>query len=210
MDLISNLKAFNRKERFILLHETLGFQEESFRLGDAFRIQLHERLRIAIPKDAFVAMDYHLDWLQMAMYLIENPRPEQPIHNDDMVVANQEDVDLLVCFSDGPRMRLVLIEAKSDTPWSNKQLCSKANRLDRIFGEGRPGTKSVIPSFVMMSPTESKRLKTCSWPEWMRPGGEPIWLPLSLPDGLMKPTRCNEAGETDENGNSIRLQRSRR
>ena len=63
MRLIDNLKAFNRKERFILLHKVLGFSDQSFRLGDAFRAELSECLEVDIPSDAFVAMDYHFDWL---------------------------------------------------------------------------------------------------------------------------------------------------
>lgn len=207
MELIANLKQFNRKERFILLHETLGFEDQSFRLCDTFRCRLGKCLGIVVPNDAFVAMDYHLDWLQMALYLTENTQPKWPICNDNFVAGNQEDIDLLVCFSDGSGMHLVLIEAKADGAWSNRQLCSKACRLGRIFCEDRPSTQSVVPSFIMMSPRRpTKRLKTCSWPDWMKPCGEPIWLELPLPGNLTKPVRCNESGESDRTGSRVRLE----
>lgn len=207
MDLIASLKQFNRKERFILLCQTLGFEDQSFRLSDSFRCRLGDRLNTEVPKDAFAAMDYHLDWLQMAMYLAENARPDYPIPNDGLVAGNQQDVDLLVCFPSGSRTHLVLIEAKADSAWSNKQLCRKAKRLGKIFGEGQPDTQSVIPSFVLMSPTKPdlERLKTCSWPDWMKPSKKPIWLRLPLSPGLKKPTRCNEAGKSDAGGNRITL-----
>ena len=74
-DLIHHLRSFNRKERFILLSDALGRDT----LGDAFRERLGEAIGVAVPDDALVAMDYHLDWLQMALYLAETPNPPDPI-----------------------------------------------------------------------------------------------------------------------------------
>lgn len=192
---IDHLKSFNRKERFLLLCEALGFDDQTFRLARGFIKKLSRRIGVDdIPCDAYVAMDYHLDWLQMALYLASESSQPRPIPNDGLVVANQQDIDMLVAFAQGERTHLVLIEAKGDTGWTNDQLKSKARRLGRIFGEGRPGTDLVTGHFVMLSPRKPDRIDAREWPDWMKPDGEPPWLPLRFPDGLMKITRC----ENDE------------
>ena len=208
MRLIDNLKAFNRKERFILLHKVLGFSDQSFRLGDAFRAELSECLKVDIPSDAFVAMDYHFDWLQMAMYLTVNPRPGRQIRNSDkdLVVGNQMDIDLLIAFEKDARTHLVLVEAKGDTAWSNDQLGSKVERLQRIFTEDRPGRDSVEPHFVMMSPKKSDNEKLKKILAGLDKAAiSPIWLPLPLPNGLVKPTRCDSDGKSNADDGYIRL-----
>lgn len=208
MRLIDNLKAFNRKERFILLHKALGFSDQSFRLGDAFRAELSECLKVDVPSNAFVAMDYHFDWLQMAMYLTVNPRPRGLVSNpgEDLVVGNQEDIDLLIAFEKWTKTHLVLVEAKGDTAWSNDQLQSKVDRLQRIFAKGRPGRGAVIPHFVMMSPKESDNEKLKAILEGLDEAADSTnWLPLPLPNGLVKPTRCDRQGESSAGGHHIRL-----
>ena len=60
-DLIRHLRSFNRKERFILLSDALGKE----RLADDFRTRVGDCIGVRVPADAYVAMDYHLDWLQM-------------------------------------------------------------------------------------------------------------------------------------------------
>ena len=69
-DLIKILESFNRKERFFLLAQALGCSnsgEPAFSLSDSFRTQLNANIDVAIPLKVFVAMDYHLDWLQAAL-----------------------------------------------------------------------------------------------------------------------------------------------
>ena len=92
--LIEHLRSFNRKERFFLLRHALGVS--TFRLDKAFREALGDEMGLSIPNDAWVAMDYHLDWLQMAVYLAGKPKPPGPIRNEGLIKANQEDIDLLV------------------------------------------------------------------------------------------------------------------
>lgn len=208
MSLINNLKAFNRKERFILLHEVLGFSGQSFRLSEVFRAELSERLKIGIPTDHFVAMDYHLDWLQLAMYLTAYPQHNGLISNldNDLVYGSQRDIDLLIVFDGkvkGAKTHLVLVEAKGDTAWRNDQLQPKAERLQRIFADGRPGRHLVDPCFVMMSPKESKNEKLKKTVAGM--GVRTIWFPLPLPYGLVKPTRCDLEGKSNAKGGHIRL-----
>ena len=201
--LIEYLRSFNRKERFILLREALG--GETFRLNESFRRRLGDLLGISIPADAFVAMDYHLDWLQTSLYLTATPSPPKPIPNDGLVSGNQEDVDLLVAFEDSATTHLVLIEAKVETGWTNKQLRSKADRLDLIFRHRRPGADLATPYFVLMSPSEPARITTDGWPDWMRPGGKPMWMELPRPDGLRKVTRCTAEGTVSAGGHYLRI-----
>ena len=204
---IDHLKSFNRKERFLLLCEALGFDDQTFRLAEGFINKLSCRIGHEIPRDAYVAMDYHLDWLQMALYLASEPSPPDPIFNDDLVKANQEDIDLLVAFGESGTTHLVLIEAKGDTGWTNDQLGSKADRLKRIFGESRPGAGLVKFHFVMMSPKESERIDVRKWPDWMRPRDKPLWMPLQFPGSLRKVTRCrnDERRTRSKDGGYLRL-----
>jgi hypothetical protein len=66
-DLIDNLRKFNRKERFYLVGEALG--NKNFKLGDRFIKRLESTINIKIPKNAFAAMDYHLDWMELSIKL---------------------------------------------------------------------------------------------------------------------------------------------
>ena len=60
------------KRTLFLLRKTLG--RGTFRLSEQFMTKLTDCLdkgskkRLSIPSDAFVAMDYHLDWIQTALY----------------------------------------------------------------------------------------------------------------------------------------------
>ncbi len=202
-DTIHYLGLLNRKERFHLLREALG--KKTFRLDECFRIRLQSCLRdsprdaVSIPPDAFVAMDFHLDWIAMALRLAadgpERARPHRfpldGIANDGLVSGTQQDVDMLVAFSDGATTHLVMIEAKGDTDWRNEQLDEKAERLDRIFSEERPWSGWATPHFVLMSPVRPTSLTKKGWPSWMTLNGETLWLRLPLPEDLVKVTRCD-------------------
>ncbi|MYH68008.1 MAG: hypothetical protein F4152_05515 [Dehalococcoidia bacterium] len=193
---IEHLESFNRKERFHLLRTALG--EDTFTLEEGFRTCLGEKIGAEVPSKAFVAMDYHLDWLQMALYLAANPSSDGPIPNpdNDLFEGSQRDIDLVVAFDEGAKTHLVLVEAKLETGWSNSQLRCKAKRLCRIFGTDRPGAALVTPHFVLTSPRESKNIDAACWPEWMKPGGEPLWMELPKPWGLLKVTRGTEDSGT--------------
>ena len=58
---IDYLVSFNRKERFFLVGTALG--KPTFQLDSAFSQRLSSRFALKVPADAFVAMDYHLDWI---------------------------------------------------------------------------------------------------------------------------------------------------
>ena len=201
-DLVKHLQSFTRKERFVLLSEALGREH----LGDGFRTPLGDVIGMAVPSDAYVAMDYHLDWLQMALYLAENPEPPRRIPKDDLVTGNQEDADLLVAFDGESTTHIVLIEAKVETGWTNKQLNSKADRLARIFGQGRPVVHLATPHYVLASPKiPSEAVSTDGWPDWMTRGGRPVWMKLERPSGLRKVTRCDEDGRPSASGEFLRI-----
>ena len=206
-ELIEHLRSFNRKERFILLREALGRDA----LGDAFRRRLGDCIGAPVPANAFVAMDYHLDWLQMALYLARTPDPPSPIPRRDVLGegpadfnANQMDVDLLVAFDEGATTHLVLLEAKMETGWTNRQMCKKAARLRQIFGDP-PDRSLADPCFVLLSPQRPQRLETDDWPGWMTRGGEPVWMKLPRPSGLRKVTRCAPDGRPSADGEFLRI-----
>ena len=206
--LIEHLESFNRKERFILLNRALG--QDRFSLDRRFRQELGTKIGTDVRPDAFVAMDYHLDWLQVAMWFREyDDVPTDSYHkmcrdqHGDLIEGTQEDIDLLVAFDDreNPNLvRLVLIEAKGDTSWDKKQLCSKARRLARTFGP--EPVAAVLPTFVMMSPKEPsqeklEKLGKDTWPHWMlKTGGtEVVHLDLPLAPHLLKVTRVGREGK---------------
>ncbi len=93
------------------------------------------------------------------------------------------------------RMRLyhlIFIEAKGDTSWTNKQLKSKAERLEKIFGYRGDNWNEVKPYYLIMSPRPSKNLDTSGLPLWMIKNDDLVWLPLELPNDLVKVTRCDK------------------
>ncbi len=201
-DLLTHLRSFHRKERFILLTEALG----THHLGEGLRARLGSAIGVAVPADAYVAMDYHLDWLQMALYLAGSPKPRQRIHNDGLFAGNQEDVDLLVAFDGDSTTHLVLVEAKVETGWTNKQLSSKADRLSQMFDEGRPGAQLATPHYLLMSPRPpSPTVSTAGWASWMVRDGRAVWMELARPPGLRKVTRCDEDGRPSAAGRFLRV-----
>ena len=67
------------------------------------------------------------------MFLSLPENDEEAVHENKKTVAtgNQEDADLLVAFEQGDIIHLMLVEAKAETGWTNKQMCSKAKGLSR-------------------------------------------------------------------------------
>ena len=113
---------------------------------------------MTVPGDAYVAMDYHLDWLQMALYLADKPERQERVPNDDLVAGTQEDADLLVAFEGESTTHLVLVEAKVETGWTNKQLKSKADGLPGSSARAVPGTHLTTPHYVLASPRPPPRM----------------------------------------------------
>ena len=166
-NLLASLKALNRKERFHLLHDALGFADQTFILGYAFRARLADCLELDIPHNAFVAMDYQLNWLERAVLGQYGQR-------------NIQDVDLLVAFEREGVTHLILVEAKCDSEWDGRQLESKVTRLRELFAEAPPGVRG---HFVLTSKHAPTEVEARDWPAWMRRNAlEPHWIKLHVTD----------------------------
>ena len=209
---IDILRSFDRKERFAVLRETVGFDPETPRLDDGFRDKLSTCIGVAVPEHAWLAMDYHLDWITMALYLAAGGElPDKaPFRNDHFQEINKspKDVDLLIAFEgDGTgehSTHVVLIEAKAYLGWNNAQLTEKAERLGQIFGGEGNCWRAVTPHFVLMTEKRSEQICTQSWPRWMTCGDEPVWLDYRLPR-RRKVTRCTPNGNPAKGGEYLRF-----
>ena len=208
--LIERLKSFNRKERYWLLREALG--EHTFELDAEFRKKLGDLLDVHIPEDAYAAMDYHLDWIALALHLAQHGYSDEPISKNEIrtgqeINTNQMDVDMLVAFNDGLKTQLILLEAKVETRWTNKQLRAKIARLKEIIGDGkRPIDDFLEARLILMSPEESAGIQTDGWADWMRrPDGRPYWLELPRPEGLHKANRSDSAANRNRDGGYVSI-----
>jgi hypothetical protein len=82
---------------------------------------------------------------------------------------------------------------------------SKANRFGEIFGKQGNSWPGVVPHFVIMSSSRPRGLWIEKWPAWMVPNGKVNWLELSIPEYLMRVSRCNEQGQENKNGQSWKV-----
>lgn len=198
--LVSYLESFNRKERFFLVGRALG--NPDFRLCDEFRGALERGFELAIPPSAFVAMDYHLDWLYGALASWMSRAEGKTIHpnGDGLIEANQEDADLIVAYDTDVGTHILLLEAKGYTGWTNQQMTSKATRLRAIFGADGKAFPGVLPHLGLVSPREQRRLDVQSWPPWMAPGGTSVWIELPLPKVRRRVQRCDAKGVVTADG----------
>jgi hypothetical protein len=174
--LIDNLRRLNRKERFYLVGYALG--NPAFMLADTFISLLQESIKDLnqeIPSDAFVAMDYHIDWIYASLYLSSIPNGKVYERDPNLITANQEDVDLLVAFpdfDDSNKTHIILCECKAESSWTNKQVLSKAERLVSIFGErGDLFSHIATPHFLLISPKRPGKLDYSKIPSFMKPDG---------------------------------------
>ena len=198
-NVIENLSAFNRKERFFLVGMALG--NPRFMLCEQFRDKVNNTLHIEISEDAFTAMDYHLDWIYVSLFLAFNNANDRVFSNvDDLITATQEDIDFLIAYQNGEECHFVLLEAKGVTGFTNRQLQSKIGRLRDIFGDDSNNYHGVIPHFAIVSPKKPVGIHVDSWPSWVLRNGEIPWIEMTIPDGLKRITRCNETGRVSAEG----------
>jgi hypothetical protein len=202
--IVDYLGRLNRKERYHLVSFASG--GTGFRLCERFRTTLLVATGLTVPEDAFVAMDYHLNWIYASCILGSDDRTDLVRDNplvhwrtDDLriVQGNQQDVDLIVAFNEGKKTHLILIEAKGVLSFTNDELRSKAVRLAAIFGDSGGSLRNVEPHFVIVSPKEPKRLVVTDWPEWMR---RFKWAKLPIEGAFLKVTRCDKVGIPDADG----------
>lgn len=212
-EFIENLKEFNRKERYYVV---AGATEGEFKLSEAFMKTLNEKLpincKITDRKGAFVAMDYHLDWIYASLFLTANKgmekqcyeMPEKIVEKGGLITASQEDVDLIVAYpdlEDPQKSHLIMIEAKGDTSWNNGQATSKAKRLKTIFEYDGVKKANVSPHYIIWSPKEpSDKLDTSAFPQWAKKDGKLCHIELKMPSNLKKVVRCNEQMKDDAAG----------
>ena len=197
--LIDILESFNRKERFYLLAQALhghgGSKNPRFQTSKSFRCDLGEAIGIHdqgifIPSDAFVAMDYHLNWVHASLTLARNGgniSVEFP-YSGGLVEQNQEDFDLLVAFPHGDDcFHLIFVEAKAYDSgglehFKKGQITSKVDRLNKILEEHNGHLPKVISHLCLLSGYEQSNFD--GLPHILRPDGDkysPAWLRLNLP-----------------------------
>jgi hypothetical protein len=133
-ELTDILDRFNRKERNLLIRNALGHSpSEALSLNGAFRNRIGAALNgLEIPKDAWWATDYHLNWIAGALVLWRHG--EEAIGSAQvnpsadlarrLVERSQEDVDFLIVFD----TTMILVEVKAFGYFANKQIDSKLNR----------------------------------------------------------------------------------
>ena len=217
-NLLKLLRGFERKERFAVLTEAIGFNPDKIPLDDRFHRELEDCVGRKVPSSVFLAMDYHLDWIEIALHLHQHritPSAKSMISYGRAreINRNQEDIDLLIAFDcadeNGNEItHLLLIEAKAFSAWTNKQLNSKARRLRRIFGEEGRKHDGVQPHFLLMSGRVPMNVCTEEWPQFMRKGNSCRILKYVLPSRL-KITRSNAKGRNDAKGDYLRFDTDR-
>jgi hypothetical protein len=197
-DLISNLEKLNRKERFFLIRKTMG--DNAFILGRSFLDELRSKFGFYVPNDAFVAMDYHLNWIFAAMSLSFCKPVRDNIYDnkDGTVDGTQEDIDLLIAFDDNSGLtQLIMLEAKGVGAYDNDQLAHKMGRFKCIFGKDGRRFPKVKPHFGLMSPHEPRHLHGEVCPSWLRVNEETPWIRMPIPERLVL-FGCDEDGGPDQ------------
>lgn len=172
-NLIEGLKRLNYKERFHLVCRIMGLNGQTFVLGEQFRADLAAEIGAAVPQDAYVAMDYHLDYIEDALLWWVGEGDGDAGEPKTGVM----DVDLLITYLDAGVQRLIMLEAKYWAHWNNRQLQAKANRLAEVFAPNRQWASIVVPSFILISPSRPRRINTENWPPWMTADDDSLrWL----------------------------------
>ncbi len=197
--MIAHLDRLNRKERFFLVGMALGKRE--FKLDSLFRRKLSEKFGIAVPDTAFVAIDYHLNWIFAAAALtFGNPAWGLVYENKDRVIdGTQEDIDLLVAFENASGLtHLIMLEAKGVIAFSNNQFQHKIGRFKSIFGEDCEKWPKVRPYFGLVSPREPKRLRYDLCPFWLKVGDKIPWLEMPIPQDRLIVYGCDGHGQPNK------------
>ena len=197
--------VFNRKERYHLLVNALANSTGMFEISHDYELKIKEIIKL--EKDdyevVFVAMDYHLDWMHVALQCYKKGRLANDLtsmSNDGKIFkAIQQDVDLLVVFKQEQHYYVVMIEAKADTGWNNKQLLKKAKRLKEIFGDENSSHNypNVKPFYILSSPKKSDNIDVRHWARWMfnQNENQPYFLKLDLPRCVKVTRKSSESNQ---------------
>lgn len=166
----------------------------AFAVAEHLRASLGAALDLEVPANAFVAMDYNLDWLYAATRWHLDASvgsSKQPWPDGGGLTASGEDIDLVVAW-DEPSPHVLLLEAKGFTGWSNSQLASKVKRLAVIFDEGTRETIEV--RFVLVGPAAARGVRTDAWPHWLLKEGRPHFQELADPGERWAVQRLDASG----------------
>jgi len=194
-----NLDRLNRKERYFLIGMALG--NPGFKLDPAFRYKLSNKYGLTIPDTAFVAMDYHLNWIFAAAALsFDTSLCENIFDNKGGIVdGTQEDVDLLVAFEDESGINhVIMLEAKGFTSFNNRQFEHKMDRLRGIFRDDGQRWQAVKPYFGLVSPRKPSKLQVEKCPSWLKVEGTLPWFEMPLPGNRLILFRCDEQGRPNQ------------
>ena len=151
-------------------------------------------------KNAWWAMDYHIDWLIAALTRYNGQNEEnKTIQNINYkIFGTQEDFDFIICTEN----TLIFIEAKLSSVWDRKQLDSKIKRLNGM----KELFKSTKQYFVLLSPgfqnIESTKDYVTNELTSMRTGYICLETPPQTTDGsrFLKVIRCDENRTADKDG----------
>ena len=201
--LLENLKSLNRKERFYLIDYALSDKNDyEFKLSERFKKSVEEVLsdqKIKINDNYYLTMDYHFDWIYASLYITKVGTIPNIVSNNGIIKGNQEDVDLLLAVQEDKKCHLILIEAKADTEWKNKQFKSKIKRIKKIFGENGNKFQEVTPHLILISPKKPNNLDISYVPNWLLLNGKLRYIELKLPN-LKKVNRCDKSGKSNSQG----------
>lgn len=200
-----------------MFREILRFDQGNFELHSDFRENVARCIGLTnIPDKVFCATDYHLDWIEAALHLLETDPtgdPPQIKIPSERFNQNQQDVDLLIAFPDQSNpdiTHVVLVEAKAYGYWNSEQLREKTERLGEIFGTEGQKCSVVRPYFVLLTNEIPVRITDDDvekWPRWMKNGaGTPNWLEYELPSRL-RMRRCTTEGTLYNLGPEIKFDR---
>ena len=157
-----NAKERDHLMRAAYLGVSKPYEDTTKFLSDDFdtKLKLHVKeleLDESQTRCVFAGMDYHLDWLFAALWMTANHpnwdgNPDDKIclplethktvdginnlHSDfRLITGTQEDIDLLVVYTDGKKLAMLFIEAKGSAAFDRVQLGRKLIRLDRIIAQ---------------------------------------------------------------------------
>jgi hypothetical protein len=209
------LAQFNRKERFWLLEDFADRARDEMH-GASLPVGVRTRQRLSratgwqVPSGAWAAFDYHLSWIAGAIeWLGTDLRPDSTLSlplRSELVTGTQEDADLILAWAEPETYRVILVEAKGVTGWSNSQARSKMARISAIADRANEIGVPIEWRFVMASPRQPTQIDTDGWPSWaLKIDGTPMWVPLSIPTSLVKTQRCNEHGVASQSGSHWQL-----
>jgi hypothetical protein len=211
MNLYDALDQFNRTEPDLLFRDAFGHSKEHLRLSHDFRSRVADAAGLQeIPETAWWAAEYPFNCLAGAILLWAKgsnaAKAKYPCNASGLITSGREDVDFVIAFDE----RLIMIEAKVHTSNATKQVKRKLERL-RILHDfycGLPQPQKPLQfHFVLASPTKPQKFDDIVWPDWACKRPLP-WTSLHVnehQDGVLRVTRCDEQGNSNQDGKQWRI-----